>query len=179
MNFTPRMEDILRELRRYKFLATAQIRRRCVPNDRPRILHCVAIPEESARLEAALATQTQNVFNEELYPELPDKAAALIRGIIADHPFPDGNKRTAMLTGLIFLTINGVDFHIPMGELEDFAVKIAVAKLDLSCVLIACGGIHTLFQVQQALTAGAQAVQIDSAVWVEPGLPARLAEGIG
>lgn len=102
-------------------------------------LHVLVIQEtggtsvlrDLGRLEAALATQTQNVFSEELYPELPDKAAALIRGIIADHPFADGNKRTAMLTGLISLTINGVDFHIPMGELEDFAVKIAVAKLDV------------------------------------------------
>ena len=34
MNFTPRMEGILRELRKYKFLATAQIRKRCVSNDR-------------------------------------------------------------------------------------------------------------------------------------------------
>ena len=102
-------------------------------------LHALVIQEtggaselrDLGRLEAALATQTQNVFSEELYPELPDKAAALIRGIIADHPFADGNKRTAMLTGLIFLTINGVDFQIPIGELEDFAVKIAVAKLDV------------------------------------------------
>ena len=83
------------------------------------------------RLEAALATQTQNVFSEELYPEIPEKAAALIRGIIADHPFTDGNKRTAMLTGLTFLIINSVKLQIPKGELEDFAVKVAVAKLDV------------------------------------------------
>lgn len=50
----------------------------------------------------------------------------------------------------------------------------AVAELRLPCALIACGGIHTLRQAQQALQAGAQAIQLDSAVWVEPGLPARL-----
>ena len=33
-------------------------------------------------------------------------------------------------------------------------------------------------QVQQALAAGARAVQIDSAVWVEPGLPGRLAASV-
>lgn len=52
---------------------------------------------------------------------------------------------------------------------------LAVAKLALPAALIACGGIHTLAQVKQALQVGAHAVQIDSAVWVEPGLPARLA----
>ena len=53
-----------------------------------------------------------------------------------------------------------------------------VAGLQLPAALIACGGIHTSTQVQQALAAGAQAVQIDSAVWVEPGLPGRLAAEI-
>lgn len=54
-------------------------------------------------------------------------------------------------------------------------VLLQVANLQLPAALIACGGIHTLDQVQQALAAGAQAVQIDSAVWVEPSLPGRLA----
>ncbi len=49
-----------------------------------------------------------------------------------------------------------------------------VAALALPAALIAAGGIHTAAQVQQALDAGAGAVQIDSAVWVEPGLPSRL-----
>jgi death on curing protein len=50
------------------------------------------------RLEAAIATQTQNVFGEELYPSSIEKAAAIIRGIIADHPFVDGNKRSTCRT---------------------------------------------------------------------------------
>jgi dihydroorotate dehydrogenase len=50
-----------------------------------------------------------------------------------------------------------------------------VARLKLPCALIAAGGLHTLEQVRQALAAGAQAVQIDSALWVEPGLANRLA----
>lgn len=57
-------------------------------------------------------------------------------------------------------------------------VLLQVAGLHLPAALIACGGIHTLDQVRHALAAGAQAVQIDSAVWVEPGLPGRLAAGI-
>lgn len=83
------------------------------------------------RLESAIATQTQNVFGEELYPDLPSKAAALIRAIIADDPFSDGNKRTAMLSGLTFLKINGMMPKLNSGEIEDYAVKIAVEKLDV------------------------------------------------
>ncbi len=83
------------------------------------------------RLESAIATQTQNVFGEELYPSPINKAAALIRAIIADHPFVDGNKRTAMLSGLTLLGVNGTRFFAKKGEIEDFAVKIAVEHLDV------------------------------------------------
>ncbi|HVU59389.1 MAG TPA: type II toxin-antitoxin system death-on-curing family toxin [Candidatus Saccharimonadales bacterium] len=83
------------------------------------------------RLEAAVAAQTQDVFSEELYPSIYDKSAAMIRGIIADHAFIDGNKRTAMLAGLTLLEINGIAFTALSGEIEEFAVRIATEKLDV------------------------------------------------
>src|SRR5258707_11541237 len=86
------------------------------------------------RLESAIATQTQNVFNQELYPSVIEKSAAIIRGIIADHPFVDGNKRTALLAGLTLLEINGVTFMAQISEIEDFAVKIATDKLDIPAI---------------------------------------------
>jgi death-on-curing protein len=87
------------------------------------------------RLEAAIATQTQNVFGEELYPAIVDKAAAMVRAVIADHPFVDGNKRTAMLAGLTLLRINHLQFRAEPGEIEDFAVKIATHKLDIPAIV--------------------------------------------
>jgi death-on-curing protein len=83
------------------------------------------------RLEAAIATQTQNVFGEDLYPAIADKAAALIRGIIADHAFVDGNKRTGMLSGLTLLEANAIKFECQTGEIEDFAVRVATEHLDI------------------------------------------------
>lgn len=83
------------------------------------------------RLEAAIASQTQNVFDEELYPTIIDKAAATIRRIIADHPFVDGNKRTAMLAGLTLLELNQFHFTAKHGEIEDFAVEIATNHIDV------------------------------------------------
>lgn len=107
-------------------------------------LHALVVQEtggsdglrDLGRLEAAVATQTQNVFGEELYDDVAQKAAALIRGIIADHPFVDGNKRTAMLAGLTLLGINGYPFKARTGEIEDFAVKVAVEKLDIKAITI-------------------------------------------
>lgn len=86
---------------------------------------------DMGRLDAALATQLQEVFGEELYPTIEQKAAAMIRGIVGDHPFVDGNKRTAMLAGLTLLEINGRTFIGRKGELEDFAVKVAVEHLSV------------------------------------------------
>lgn len=86
------------------------------------------------RLEAAIASQTQHVFDEELYGSVIEKAAAIIRGIVADHPFIDGNKRTALLAGLTLLEINGINFVAPRGEIEDFAVKVATDKLDIPAI---------------------------------------------
>lgn len=105
-------------------------------------LHALVIEEtggstclrDLGRLEAAIATQTQNVFEEELYSSIVDKSAAMIRGIIADHAFVDGNKRTAMLAGLTLLQINSVSFKIKSGEIEDFAVKIATDHLDVPTI---------------------------------------------
>jgi dihydroorotate dehydrogenase len=54
-------------------------------------------------------------------------------------------------------------------------VLAAVAGLGLPVALIACGGIHTATQMVDALAVGASAVQVDSGVWVEPGLPQWLA----
>lgn len=86
------------------------------------------------RLESAVALQHQEVFGEELYPRLEQKAAALLRNLIADHPFVDGNKRTASLVALTLLELNGRKFIASPGELEDFAVAVATDHLDIDAI---------------------------------------------
>lgn len=70
--------------------------------------------------------------------------------------------------------VNGA-LYGPLVFPQMLAALLQVAALQLPAALIAGGGIHTGEQVRQCLAAGAQAVQIDSAVWVEPGLAGRLA----
>ena len=86
------------------------------------------------RLESVVSAQHQVVFGEELYATVFTKAAALMRGIIGDHPFIDGNKRTAMLAGLTLLEMNGYSFVARCGELEDFAVRVATDHLDIDAI---------------------------------------------
>lgn len=105
-------------------------------------LHVLAIEQfggsegirDLGRLESAVASQTQAVFGQDIYETVFDKSAALIRSIIGDHPFTEGNKRTAMLTGITFLEINDYIFGADEGELEDFAVRIAVEHLDVAAI---------------------------------------------
>ncbi len=44
--------------------------------------------------------------------------------------------------------------------------------------LVACGGVHSLEDVLTFLAVGAKAVQIDTAVWVDPDLPGRIAAAL-
>jgi death on curing protein len=58
-------------------------------------------------LESALA-RPQNLFAySEETPSLSRLAAAYAKGIVANHAFVDGNKRTAFVTSLTFLLLNG------------------------------------------------------------------------
>lgn len=87
------------------------------------------------RLESAVASMEQVVFGEDLYPTIHEKAAILARGITADHPFVDGNKRTGIMGALIFLNLNGYNTsELTDNDLEDFAVKIAVEHLEIPVI---------------------------------------------
>lgn len=89
---------------------------------------------DMGRLDAVVATQTQVVFGEELYEGIFSKAAAMLRGIVGDHSFADGNKRTALLVALTFIELNEYKFFAEKGELEDFAVRVATDHLEVATI---------------------------------------------
>ena len=91
------------------------------------------VRDEGRLLSVEVAPQ-QVVFGEEQYETLFDKAAVYFRNIIADHPFVDGNKRTAVTTCAVFLLRNGFRLNSMPKELEDFAVKIATDHLDVPVI---------------------------------------------
>jgi death-on-curing protein len=65
-------------------------------------------------LDLLLAAQQRpqaSVFGADAYPTLPAKAGALLHSIARNHPFRDGNKRTAVISALFFLEINGHQAH--------------------------------------------------------------------
>ena len=62
----------------------------------------------------------------ELYESLEEKAAALLDSLIRNHPFVDGNKRTAMAAAVLLLEMNGRRFSATQAEFVEFAVSVAV-----------------------------------------------------
>ncbi len=91
------------------------------------------VRDEGRLLSVELAPQ-QIVFGQEQYSTPFEKAAVYFRNIVADHPFVDGNKRTAVTTSVIFLKRNGYKLTARPKELEDFAVKIATDHLDVPAI---------------------------------------------
>lgn len=58
------------------------------------------------RFESAVLAPMQSGFGVDFYPTFAEKAAALFRGLLCDHPFNDGNKRTAFVALTVFLDAN-------------------------------------------------------------------------
>ena len=74
--------------------------------------------------EYALLDSALNNPRNSYYPTFPKKAAVLYYGIIKNHPFKNGNKRTATATLLTFLFIN--NFWIDSErDTEDYLVNLA------------------------------------------------------
>ena len=59
---------------------------------------------ESALMRPVMAAQYEEA-------DALRQAALLIAGLAANHPFIDGNKRTALLAGAVFLAINGLEIE--------------------------------------------------------------------
>ena len=83
---------------------------------------------DAALLESALGRPRNKWAYENA--ELPELAAAYGFGIARNHPFVDGNKRTALLAIYTFLGVNGVDFIVP--EADAAAMILALAAGEVS-----------------------------------------------
>ena len=79
-------------------------------------------------LMSAIEIPQATFGGEYLHPTLFDQAAAYLFHIIGNHPFVDGNKRSALVIALTFLSIHGVELPHNFLLLEDLVVEIAEGK---------------------------------------------------
>jgi death on curing protein len=63
-------------------------------------------------------------------PDLFDLAAAYARGIVQNHPFVDGNKRTAFVAAVSFLDLNGQEVSAQEAEAAVVFLRLAAGELD-------------------------------------------------
>ncbi len=80
-------------------------------------------------LESAVAQPRMTFGNQELYPTIIEKAAALAFSLIQNHPFVDGNKRTGHGAMETFLVLNGFEINATLDEQEQVVLQVASGKL--------------------------------------------------
>lgn len=80
-------------------------------------------------LASALAQPQQTFDGEELYPSLAEKAARYAFGIVNNHPFADGNKRTGAAVLAVFLRANGVRFKPRLSDMQAQIIALADGSL--------------------------------------------------
>ncbi|MCL4822710.1 MAG: type II toxin-antitoxin system death-on-curing family toxin [Anaerolineales bacterium] len=76
-------------------------------------------------LESALFRAHTTLEGERKYPTVAMAAAAYLHALIGNHPFHNGNKRTALVATLVFLDLNSYVLEVEEGPLFDYLLRIA------------------------------------------------------
>ena len=87
-------------------------------------------------VEASAARPAMTFGGEDLYPDVPAKAAALLHAIVTRHPFVDGNKRTGLHAALLFIAINGWNHTLAPDEVERVTQTVARGEMDIEPLTI-------------------------------------------
>lgn len=84
-------------------------------------------------LDSALARPQSSVFGQDAYPDVWQKAAALMESLARNHALVDGNKRLAWYGTWVFLHMNGhpLDADFDVDEAERFVLDVCQGALDV------------------------------------------------
>ena len=90
---------------------------------------------DDGMLESALAAPFQAFGDTAAYPSILQKAARLCYGLVKNHPFIDGNKRSGAHAMLVFLALNGIELTYQQHELSDVIIATAASEADCEALL--------------------------------------------
>lgn len=82
-------------------------------------------PKSEALLQSAATRPHTGIGGNEKYTTVETKIAALFHSLIHNHPFHNGNKRTALVSILVSLDLNSKRLEINDDDLFDFVVAVA------------------------------------------------------
>lgn len=91
---------------------------------------------ERGGMESAVARPAMTFGGDDLYPELADKAAALMHSLALNHPFVDGNKRVAAHAAVLFVRLNGSELRATPEELVEITLATAAGKTQVEALAI-------------------------------------------
>ncbi len=89
-------------------------------------------------LDSALAQPQVTFGGELLHPTIHEQAAAYLYHLVMNHPFIDGNKRTAFAVMLTFLNLNGYTFNLSQEQAYNLVIQVVqkeISKEELSAFL--------------------------------------------
>jgi len=89
-----------------------------------------------ALLRSALAMPETTFDGEYLHPTVFEMAGAYLFHIARNHPFVDGNKRTALMCALVFLGLNGQRLATDPDELYQLVDGVAAGTVDKAEVTV-------------------------------------------
>jgi len=81
-------------------------------------------------LDSALHASQAGFGDSYFYPAPTEKAAVLCVRVALNHPLPDGNKRLAWMTAVMFLDLNGASLHVSDDEAVATVLDVAAGKMN-------------------------------------------------
>ncbi len=83
---------------------------------------------DSGLLDSALARPLQKVAYGD--PDIFDLAAAYLFGVLKNHPFVDGNKRTGLAAADLFLYFNGFSLEAVQEDIIQLVLMVSTSEID-------------------------------------------------
>jgi len=85
-------------------------------------------------LKSTVAMPSATFDGNYLHTAIYEMAAAYLFHIVRNHPFVDGNKRTGAVASIVFLMLNGLDFHADENDFEYIVIRTAEGKIDKATI---------------------------------------------
>src|SRR3990167_1238013 len=95
-----------------------------------------AIVRDFSLLHSAVERPKATFGGKDLYPSGFLKAGALLQSLCMNHPFTDGNKRTAWMSTKRFLFLNGFHLKVETKDAVDFMIQVDNEKLELPVIVV-------------------------------------------
>jgi death-on-curing protein len=99
-------------------------------HDRLLVLHGGATGMRNDGLLASALARPKQHFAYARAPDIALLAALYTVGIVRNHPFVDGNKRTGFVLGILFLELNGFVFRAREEDAAQTVIALAAGSLD-------------------------------------------------